>query len=213
MTKKREQQITRPEPVDPMAWDGIIILHGHKIRCLAAADVLAADPPRPAPEPPTYTFTDAAGEEVTVPYDEKAIQDDKATLEDKLAWLQYQEDLAAWQVEAGELQVKRTLLRAVELVDPNDGPNDDWEEEQRFLGLDVPDGRAARKYAFLRSEVVRTPQDIAEVYKGILKVSGADQEVLDALEARFRSSLADLWGAYSAANQDDAGAGTVEDGA
>ena len=210
---KKQVKAERP---DPLEWDGIIELHGYRVQCLGALHLLMAGSTLDLPAPPTYTFTDAAGVEVTRAYDERSIEDPKATDADRAAWARYQQELRAIKLEREDQMMRRLILKCVEILDMP--PEDEWVAEHRdVFGYDVPDGRLERVLHFARTEVIITPSDYVKVMTGVVRASGADEEVLDLLEAQFRDSVAEraheLWGPVAAAMQAVAeGAGEAGDG-
>lgn len=64
-----------------------------------------------------------------------------------------------------------------------------WEEEQKWLGIDVPSHPLDRKYHFLTTEIIKSPNDIVNVLERIMRLIGMTEEDLQAAEDQFRDSM------------------------
>lgn len=122
---------------------------------------------------------------VNVEHDESTLE----TEEEKQAWADYLRK----RDEVDKLRKERIMqlfyLRGIDVDLPN---NDEWLEDQRYLGVkDLPDGSDTRgtKLHFLDTEVLASPEDIMEVITAIITLSGVEQEAIEEARAMFRRTI------------------------
>lgn len=144
----------------------------------------------PAPEPPTYEVTDAAGDQHQVKHDAKSAEENDET---KAAWAAYQGKLADWQllVDLQESEINKRILRAITLcVIVDKSAYAQWIEEQEFIGVPVPETPAARLSAYVETHVISSTDDVFKLMTAVMKVSGmADDQVAEAAERSFRAAM------------------------
>lgn len=144
------------------------------------------------PAVPTRTITDVAGSEMEEELSQAYVDSERATDEEKEAWAEYQ---AALSQATDELRLKRALaiprllaLKGISLADPS--LEEQWTEEHRWMGVDVPADRRERALHFLTTEILGdAKKDTEKILLGIYRASGQDEEVLNRLEASFRSQM------------------------
>src|SRR5690606_31526822 len=121
---------------------------------------------REKPAPPTYTVETAGGEPEVHEHDETTL----ATDEDRAAWASYLVAKAEW-----EAALKDRLIRVVFLEGVRTRPaSDDWVKRQQFLGLAVPDDPLEREVHYVKTVLVRTPEDAEGILTAVMALSGVD---------------------------------------
>lgn len=135
-------------------------------------------------EPPTYEIATVAGTVETHVHDETTLSND----EDRAAWAAYQAATAQLGRDTNERVTKLLMLKGVDVADPPP----EWAEDQKWLGIEVPDDPRERKLAYIQSDVLKTPDDIVVATMRIMQLSltGLPEEDLDAIEAMFRNQMA-----------------------
>jgi len=135
-------------------------------------------------EPPTYTVATVAGTVETFVHDETTLSSD----EDKAAWAAYQAATAQLARDTNERVTKLLMLKGIDVADPPPA----WADDQKWLGIEVPDDPRERKLAYIQTDVLKTPDDIVVATMRIMQLSltGLPEEDLEAIEAMFRSSMA-----------------------
>ena len=142
------------------------------------------------PEPPTYAEKTASGAERQVAMVEEDMKAAKAHNPDWYA--QHAEVWEAYEVEAeksetalNEKLLNTVCLKAVQVEMPKD---DDWIEEQLFLGIQVPEGKTQRRVHYVKTEVIGGSRDIIRL---MALAAGAEvsEEVLAQAEGSFRNLL------------------------
>jgi hypothetical protein len=182
----------------PFEDDGRVVVEttrGVEVECLPVADALDAQAENIRagiewPEEPTRTIRDVAGSEMTEPLTEAYIGSGQATDEEKEAWAEYQIAQAEAQSQFSErLNEGRVRFIAVKGVRWDDELEKTWTEDAEWLGMTVPDDSRERALHFFRSEVLGNIGDLYTILLAIYRASGYDEEVLDAVEASFRSEV------------------------
>lgn len=134
-------------------------------------------------DPPTYTVETPIGTE-TYPHDEASIAE--ASEEEKRQWAAYQDAQRRLSMTIWLRNLRLAIIRGLGMK-PGDVPAE-WEEEQRLLGLDVPEDPLEKLLAYVRSELLPTEWDaqrlIAKALALSLKGMVSDEEVA-ALEETF----------------------------
>lgn len=200
-TKQRRMDVivgTKGLRVQPLEDDGktiVITSRGVDVECLPVADALDAQEENIRaniewPEKPTRVITDVAGSEMVEPLSKEYLESGQATEEQEEAWDEYQVARAGAQAEFdARLDEGRVRLIAVKGVRWNEKLERDWAEDHDFLGMTVPEDPRERKLHFFRSEVLGNIGDLYTILLGIYRASGYDEEVLDLMEASFRSEM------------------------
>lgn len=139
----------------------------------------------PMPAPPTYTVETITGVKEVHPYDEATVAA-LGTEEAKAAWAEYQQKLQAATAAYNQALMRLVMLRGIKFELP---AGDEWVEEQRFIGLAVPDNPRERKLHWLETEALATLEDYAALINGVMEASGIPQEAIDQAEATFRREV------------------------
>jgi hypothetical protein len=132
---------------------------------------------------PTYTVTTVAGVVETHEHDEKSIQ----SPEEKEAWVKYLHGQKRLEALSNERTTKYALLEGL-VIEP---PSPEWAEGMQFFGVEMPTNPRDLKLQYIETEVLRTPEDMANAAMKILhlSVAGVDPEALAAAEASFRGKV------------------------
>lgn len=140
----------------------------------------------PVPERPAYDAETAFGEIQHYYHDETTLE----TEEEKHKWKSY---INARHNRNAELTSKanRILLsKGVVISEEIAKRFPEWEEEHTWLGIPVPTEERDRRYHFLMTEIIKSPNDIIGILENIMQLMGMDQETLRAAENSFRSTMA-----------------------
>lgn len=124
---------------------------------------------------PTYTTP----QDETFEHDATSLETD----EDKAAWLEYQRIQAAIDAHISEKMLRFFLYHGVD-AKPLDG--DQWESEQKYFGIEVPDDPIERKIHYIQSELIFAASDIQGITTKLLELAGVRPEVVEAAAATFR---------------------------
>jgi len=137
-------------------------------------------------DPPTYEVNLPGGVKQVHEYDQEGIDDPSTPEEDKEKWEQYQKNVVAFNEEFSDMSMRMILYDGIECELP-----DDWEEEQRWMGIDIPDNKFDLKVHYLQTEVFKTPFELQKIVQEIMKASmkGVDQDAVDAAMASFRGAM------------------------
>jgi len=174
---------------------------GWRVECLPFGDDLMragtalALPDKP--QPPTYLLGNPEEDDrqIRVPYTDTSINDSSVPAEDTEAWVEYVVKRNAWQAEVASVQAQQSLMRsrvmvyrATRVLDMPDLKA--WAEtRENFYGIPTPTDERDILFQFFTGEVAKTQDDILALMAGIMKATGATEEVLDSFEANFRDSL------------------------
>lgn len=144
------------------------------------------------PEPPTYPETTASGAVRQVPMVASEMAAAKQHNPDWYA--EHAEVWEAYQVEreksdaALNMKLLSTVaLKAVRVEMPED---DNWVEEQEFLGLEVPTLPIARYIHYVKTEVFGGTKDVVRIM-ALAAGTEVNEEVLARAESSFRDFLRD----------------------
>lgn len=140
-------------------------------------------------EPVTYRVTNVAGVEQEFEYDDISISE--ASDETKQA---YRDHLKATQEfdAAVNIRIMRVCFLAV-LGDPL--KDSEWVDRMEFLGVKLPESKAALKNLYVETWVVQSTDDIAGLMSAVMLLSGiVDEETASAAEATFRSAVQESQG-------------------
>ena len=133
------------------------------------------------PEHPTYETTTMSGRVQTHRMDEKAASETEGGIE---LWKSYQSELEEAQVEQNNRVMDAVLSTGVDVDIPDD---DEWTEELEAIGLEPRTGRIGRKLDYL-STILGTG-DLPEIFKEIMRLTGAPEEVVKEVEDSFSDSI------------------------
>lgn len=138
----------------------------------------------PQPKPPTYTVASTVtGTTETHEIDEQSIREkpEQFTPEQHAAWNEY----AAKQGEFVERFIKFFCIRGLEIH----ADMGDWLEEQKFLNIPVPEGKAELKFEWITNEILATAEDYQAVVLGVIEASGVPVDLLKQVEDSFRGNV------------------------
>src|SRR3990172_472597 len=99
------------------------------------------------PIAPTYEVKSLAGNSEIHAHDETTLE----TEADRAAWSEYQAKLAAWSDESQRSLMRLILLRGISVELPSDS---DWEKQQAFAGIVVPQDTMEKRMHYLQTEVL-----------------------------------------------------------
>jgi hypothetical protein len=168
---------------------------GVEVECLPIADVIEAQEANIRasvewPEQPTRIIADVAGSEMEEPLTEAYIETAHASHEEIEAWVSYKGKQAQAEAEfSARLNDGRVKLLAQRGVRWNDDLEAEWTKDDEWAGMTVPEDPRERKLHFFRTQVLGNLGDLYRVLFGIYQASGYDEEVLDLMEASFRSEM------------------------
>jgi hypothetical protein len=144
------------------------------------------------PEPPRPTYTEhlaGGGTQEVVISDAEAVawqaNDPETWAQHEEAWTEYQAAMDAHNDKLNDVIWKAILKRSIRVELPED---DGWIEDQRDLGIDVPDDRRERLAHYIWTECIGGPRDIIRI---TAMANGADltEDALHAAEESFRGQL------------------------
>lgn len=137
------------------------------------------------PEPPTYKMQTLTGE-IEFAYDEQSIQDESVSDEEKARWRKYLEEKEGVERQRREKLIDILFAKGVEVAVPDDG----WEDDQRFLGLEVPENPTARRIHYLQTEVFTSAQDLTDAIAKLMQLTaGITDEDMSDIRASFRGAV------------------------
>lgn len=132
----------------------------------------------PEPKKPTY-IVDGLGGKEELPHNETTL----TTEEDKIRWLQWKDQRAIWEAGLNERILHAILLKGVK---NKFEINDEWIEEQEFLGIEVPESKNGRRILYIETEIL-SGEDIVGLTRNVMSLSGLGEEVLQEADKLFRS--------------------------
>ena len=131
------------------------------------------------PKKPTYK-TEGLGPSEELDHDESTL----TTTEDKKRWLKWKENDKEWTAGLNEKMLHAMILKG---ITNKFKITQDWIDEQEILGIDVPESKALRKILYFETELLSTPDDILQLSKSIMELSGLSPEVLAEADDLFQS--------------------------
>ena len=144
------------------------------------------------PDPPTYTATTVGGDVETHFHNETTldVEDDaEQTAKNHKAWEEYILERNRINAELSERMMKLMLIKGTEVEMPTD---DEWIEEQAFVGADIskiPEDHLGRKYYYIVTEVIGSPDDLNYIMETIMRISGVSGEAIASAESSFRRAM------------------------
>ena len=169
------------------------------------------------PDAPRYLLGEPEeGEErqIYVPYTETSITDPATPPEDLAAWEEYVPLLLAYGLEVQAIEEKKALMRARVLINKAtrviDQPDlREWAKKQEeFYGIPMPEDNETLLIQYFTTEVSKGKEDALLLMAGVMRATGATEEVLDEFEDIFRDKMGIGAGADAEADPEDAPAAT-----
>lgn len=157
-----------------------VVVHFNGIATLI--DALQASLNSKKPQPPSYEVKTAVGVIEKHAHDETTLETD----EEKKAWAEYQANLQAWNAESQTALMRIVLLRGITLELPT---TDEWEKQQAFFGIDVPQDPMEKRLHYLQTEVLGSVNDYGALVAGTMRASGVPEDLLTQMESSFRRSV------------------------
>lgn len=98
-------------------------------------------------------------------------------------WKEYKELLVEAKTQQNDRVGLAIMYYGVDFVPPETG----WEDEQSFLGIEVPQIPEQKKAHFLNSEL--DPEDMAAIISKVMRSAGMDEGLVKEAEDSFRSAI------------------------
>jgi hypothetical protein len=138
----------------------------------------------PEPSIPTYSVhSDVTGTTDYIPLDAKSLASypDQFTPEQHQKWREYQ------QAKALHLEsfIRFFAMCGIKVKDSIDG----WVKRQEFVGIPIPDDSLEREYQWITSYVIRTQDDFAAFFAGVMRAAGISEDLLKQVEDMFRGPV------------------------
>ena len=171
------------------------------------------------PEAPSYLMGEPEEDErqIYVPYTETSIADPSTPPEDLAAWEEYVPKKLAYDLEVKAIEERQGLMRGRVLIHKATrvvGQPDlhEWAKHQaEFYGIPVADDDEDLLLQYFSTEVSKSTDDMLTLMAGVMRATGATEEVLDQFEANFRDQVGDGAGPDAETDSQDAPE-TAEDG-
>lgn len=154
--------------------------------------LVVSDLMKPCPiEPPTYTVLTASGEPEVHTHNETTLdtEDPVEAEANHKAWNEYIAAVAEYDAKQSETMTRLMLLRGIEVAMPEGQELQDWIDYMEFIGFEVPEATAARKYFYVKQEVIGDPQDLASIMTLVMSMSGLPKEAVDSVDGMFQRSM------------------------
>jgi len=158
-----------------------------KLQPVAPALLQKIEQSIPTPERPYYEAKTIFGTIEHYPHDSSTVE----TEEEKHMWREYSVEKYRREVELTQKGNRALLSKGV--IIPKEVEEKQflvWQEEQEWIGIEVPNKPLDRRYHFLTTEILKTPNDIITTVEKIMRLVGMDEETLQAAEDSFRSQMA-----------------------
>jgi hypothetical protein len=134
------------------------------------------------PSVPTYTVTTATGDTETHQHDETSL----TSPEDKIAWQDYKDKFKAAEAELTTRILKCVLIEAVEVeITDLEG----WSKRQKLMGMPVSEDPEERMLHYKETQVIRSPEDISEVMRIAMELTGVSEEAIKAAKTSFQGGV------------------------
>jgi len=146
---------------------------------------------KPMPSKPTYTTTNVAGDEQVHEHDEKSL----TTEEDKQAWAVYQATQTRFDEEVMTRTFEEHARNGIRFeIDPA-WPN-------RYKRLRPPkDDEAELRWFYTRVAVIGSREDVLQIMTIASRLTGVDEQLINAAEATFRGAVEETHAAPEPAEQ------------
>lgn len=194
---------------------------GVTVKCLPAAQAMddaqsSVDMPKQADYVDPKIITDVGGSELRKPWTEEHVLGNPdegispAPEEIQTQWAAFQEAEAAAQAILVERMSRTLAIYGVEILDEE--PMEEWFRKRAFVLGDesVPEGDLERLLMYVTKAVLITVRDGQLCSMGIYRASGADRELLDRIEAGFRSPVEGAEGTDAVGDTQAAGSDSEE---
>lgn len=132
------------------------------------------------PKPPKYYARTLTGRMEEHYMDQKAAEQTEGGMEQ---WASYQTLLREAKAEQNEKVTLAIMYFGTKFTVPEDG----WEEEQVFLGIEVPQEKNQKRAHFLSSVI--DAEDMAAIMSKVMRRSGIDESVVKEAEDSFRLAI------------------------
>jgi hypothetical protein len=131
---------------------------------------------------PTYTVDLPNGGKQVYDYDEESIADNATPQADKEMWAEYHNQYNLMQNEVNEKTSAYLFYAGIDCE-----ISDEWQEEQKWLEIELPKNKFDLKVRYITTELLRTPEQIKIAIAEIMKLSikGVDQSAIKAAEGTF----------------------------
>lgn len=144
------------------------------------------------PEPPYYENETATGDKERQTIDENFLKGEDLTPEERKLFTSqleaYQKALHEAEADQNKRVNNAIFLKGIEI--PKDMDNEEeWLEEQQFLGVEVPEDRFERRIHYIQTEILQTPADLASVMEMVMQLSGVPSKELAEAKRLFQHSL------------------------
>lgn len=139
------------------------------------------------PPIPTYEVELADGSKLNYEHDAQSILDSLTSDEDRKLWTSRQEKLREQTAYSSNKVLELFLAKGVIL--DSEELEGDWREIQEFFGVEIPTGKIALHLHYLKTEILRSTEDIYGVMEAVMKSSGIDPVILEAAKRSFRRNL------------------------
>lgn len=133
--------------------------------------------------PPTYEVEIAGGGKEVLEHTEQTIQTD----EERAAWDTYIKELARVQAEVNHAFVNLIMLDGIDFEIPAG-----WEDQQKFLGIEVPANPFERKVHYIFTELMTDDQDFPNLCTAILQLGRTNMEAAADVAKGFRAGMEEL---------------------
>lgn len=137
-------------------------------------------------DPPTYEVKLASGQVQNEAHDETTLD----TIEDKVLWNIHQKALLRLRMKQNVEVMKVKFVRGIVYDWPPADAN--WEANQQMLGIEIPAGDFEKRYHYLTTEVLASPEDELRAMQAIDTLSYAgmyrEEDIAAAVDG-FRYNL------------------------
>lgn len=191
---------------------------GYRIEFMGIApliDKLRADSSKNLPPVPTYETETALGAKETHAHFQRFVQapeldpntndptgktilkeensfdapDTPKGIAERAAWADYESALLTLNTAYAEKFTKLAILKGVKILEPAIPSDEEWVPMQEFIGITVPTEPLERKWHWMQTELLATPDEAKHLLMGVLSASGTDEEVISEMEKSFRDSV------------------------
>ena len=143
-------------------------------------------------DPPTYSYTVLGGDQETAILDDMSAEDPtnpEQTAKNKRLLLEHRAAMARMDSEARD-RVTSAMLALGVVLDPADIPQE-WDDDQKWLGVEVPTDPRDKKVQYLITAVLSDPDMVRLILElQTLSLSGmVDDSLIEAARESFRRAL------------------------
>jgi len=134
------------------------------------------------PEIPTYSIKTESGDIETHQHDEKSIS--QSNDEEKLKWAEYIEETKKVNVKISTLMIDIVLMEGIDAQIENEQR---WIKRQQLMGITVPEDPEEKLLMYKKTCIISTPEDIAEITRKVMSLTGVSTEDIEKLKDSFPS--------------------------